>query len=122
MDQLPKILYVDDEQINLTLFQMTFRKEYQVLLTDSGSKGIDLLNKHQDICFVISDMRMPKMDGLEFIEKVKQTKKELPCILLSGYAINDRIASALDSGLIQDYIMKPFNKQYVMQLLDSYCG
>lgn len=119
MDVLPKILYVDDEEINLTLFQLTFKRSFDVLIANSG-QGLELLEKNDDIRFVISDMKMPGMDGLEFIQKVKSQSSQLPCIILSGYDRNDRIDSALEAELIKDYVMKPFNKEQLHHLLDKY--
>lgn len=120
MDIRPKIIYVDDEQINLTLFQLTFRRSFDVLIANSGQEGLELIAQNEDIRFVISDMKMPGMDGLEFIQKVKEINNLLPCILLSGYDRNDRIDSALESDLIKDYVMKPFNKDELHQILDKY--
>jgi len=120
MEKLPKIIYVDDEEINLTLFQLTFRKYFEVCIANSGQEGLELLEINPDICFVISDMKMPGMDGLEFIQKVKTLNNQLPCIILSGYDRNDRIESALQSQLIKEYVMKPFNKNELHQILDKY--
>jgi len=120
MGMLPKILYVDDEEINLTLFQLTFRRSFEVLIANSGREGLVLIENNDDIRFVISDMKMPGMDGLEFIQKVKKVNSHLPCIILSGYDRNDRIDKALEVKLIKDYVMKPFNKEELHQILDAY--
>ena len=63
------ILYVDDEDVNLFLFEKTFESYYTVITAKSGDEGLKKIEEHQkDIAVVISDMRMPGMNGIEFIE------------------------------------------------------
>jgi CheY-like chemotaxis protein len=68
---LKKILYVDDEHINLELFKINFRNDYQVLTADSAQKGLELISSDA-VNVVISDLKMPGMNGIEFIERIKQ--------------------------------------------------
>ncbi|HYQ58536.1 MAG TPA: response regulator [Draconibacterium sp.] len=117
MNTKPKILYVDDEEINITVFQLTFSKYFEVLSANSGRKGMEIFNNDPDIQFVISDMKMPEMDGLEFIRKIKTVRKHTPCTILSGYEQSPEISNALNNGDIVDYQMKPFNKGAIEQLI-----
>lgn len=117
MSNKPKILYVDDEEMNTTVFQLTFSNVFEVLTADSGAKGIEIFNREPDIKFVISDMRMPAMDGLEFIRSVKNRCAHIPCSILSGYQESPEILNALDNGEIVDYLQKPFNKEEIEQLV-----
>ena len=68
-----KILYVDDEIINLQLFEINFSKNYNVIIADNGFSGLEILENNPDISVVISDMKMPNMNGLEFIKKAKSS-------------------------------------------------
>jgi two-component system, response regulator, stage 0 sporulation protein F len=104
-----KILYVDDEYINLELFKINFRTNYEVFIAENGFNGLEILKEHSDICIVISDMKMPNMDGVEFIQKAKKIYSTLKCFILTGFEITPRIKEALDSGLILKYFSKPFN-------------
>nr|WP_321354356.1 response regulator [uncultured Draconibacterium sp.] len=117
MSNKPKILYVDDEEINTTVFQLTFSKVFEVLTADSGAKGMEIINKDPDIKFVISDMRMPAMSGLEFIREIKNVCEHIPCSILSGYQQSPEILTALDNGEIVDYLIKPFNKGAIEELV-----
>jgi two-component system, response regulator, stage 0 sporulation protein F len=80
-----------------------------VLLAESGSKGLELIEKEEDIKFVVSDMKMPVMNGMEFIRKLKQIKSELPCVILSGYQKDNEIVQAIMDRVLVDYVMKPFD-------------
>jgi two-component system response regulator (stage 0 sporulation protein F) len=104
-----KILYVDDELINLQLFNIVFSKKYEVLTAENGIKGLEVLNINSDIAVVISDMRMPVMTGLEFIKKSKLQYPEISYFILTGYEITSEIQEALNMGLIIKYFSKPIN-------------
>ncbi len=120
MNSKPKILYVDDEEINTTVFQLTFSKVFDVLTADSGMKGMEIFHSDPDIKFVISDMKMPVMNGLEFIRKIKDVSKHTPCTILSGYQQSPEILNALNKGEIVDYMMKPFNKTAIEKLIHKH--
>jgi len=108
------VLYVDDETINLELFKINLKKFYNVLIAGSPKKGLELLKKHDDIEVVISDMRMPEMDGLTFI---RNAKKEFPNIfyyILTGYDVDENISRALKENIIQQYFMKPFDIENII--------
>jgi YesN/AraC family two-component response regulator len=109
MNQTPKILYVDDEPINLQLFEINFRKKYRIITAENGPEGLEKLEENPDTVIIISDMRMPYMSGLEFIIKAKEKYPDKKFYILSGFEITPEIRAALDSGLILKYFNKPFN-------------
>ncbi|MFC2090690.1 response regulator [Bacteroidota bacterium] len=106
---MQKILYVDDEPINLQLFKINFRKKYQVLTAIDGFSGLDVLDQNQDTIFIISDMKMPGMSGIDFILKAKEKYPDKKFYILTGFEITNEIRRAIDSGLILQYFSKPFN-------------
>lgn len=120
MHNKPKILYVDDEELNIKVFQLTFSRCYDVLTADSARKGMEIITSDPDIKFVISDLRMPEMNGLEFIRKIKSVCKHTPCSILSGYQQSPEIMNALNNGEIVDYLMKPFDKGAVERLINRH--
>lgn len=108
-NKITTVLYVDDEPINTKLFAINFKNLFNVLTADSGFNGLDRLKEHPEISVVISDMKMPGMNGIEFIS---QAKKEFPNIIffiLTGYEITEEIADAIKINLINKYFQKPFN-------------
>ena len=107
------ILYVDDEPINLMLFAENFGKSRKILTASSGQEGLDILRSNTDVSIVISDFKMPEMNGVQFI---KIAKKEFPDIIfyiLTGYDINDEIEDCLNNKIISDYFSKPFNRSAI---------
>jgi two-component system, response regulator, stage 0 sporulation protein F len=103
------ILYVDDEPINLLLFQKNFEKKYSVITAESGQNGLEELLKNTAIKIVISDMKMPGMNGVEFIRKAKKEYPSIEFFILTGFEITVEIADALNEKIINKYFRKPFN-------------
>lgn len=115
----PTILYVDDDQFNITLFEFNFKNEFEILNATSGSEALQLIQDHDEIAAIVSDVRMPEMDGIEFITKVKETKAKLPCFLLTGYGGAQEVVDAIDQNLIVGYFSKPFDKENIITTLKS---
>ncbi len=118
----PKILYVDDEPINLKLLKINFSAKFDVYLAENGYSGLDLLDNQPDIDVVISDMKMPGMDGLEFITMAKAKYPLKKFYILTGFEITDEIKEALDNGLILKYFGKPFRfkemEKIIIEVID----
>jgi response regulator RpfG family c-di-GMP phosphodiesterase len=117
MDTNKKILYVDDEQINLELFKINFRNDFEIHIANSAVAGLDIL-KQYDINVIISDLKMPNMNGLEFIEKIKSDDPSKICILLTAFMESDVMLKAINNELIFRYIMKPWRKDELKEIID----
>ena len=104
------VLYVDDEDSNLFIFERTFEEKYNVLTAMSAKLGLAKLEEHAtQIIVVISDMRMPVMNGIEFIKIAKEKYKNIAYFILTGFDYNDEIQEALKSKLIHKFFTKPFD-------------
>ena len=112
------ILYIDDDRINTELFYLIFSKKYNVICGLSGKEGLDILDKNPDIQIVITDMKMPEMNGLEFLKNVKNKHKNKYCFILTGYGLTNEIKKAIDSGLLIQCFGKPFNKREITDNID----
>jgi response regulator RpfG family c-di-GMP phosphodiesterase len=105
----PVILCVDDEPSILSALRRLFRAHgLEVVTAESGQAGLELLDS-RPIDLVISDMRMPHMDGVVFLEHVRQRKPEILRLLLTGYADIASITGAINRGEIYRYIAKPWD-------------
>lgn len=103
-----KILCVDDEKNILVSLRRVFRKEgYEIFLAESGAEGLEIVEK-EAINLIISDMRMPNMDGAKFLSLAKQIKKNIPSILLTGFADQESTIRAINEGEISAYVSKPW--------------
>ncbi len=109
MSETVTVLYVDDEIINLKLFEINFRSRFKVITAISGYIGLDKLSQEPSISVVISDMKMPGLNGIEFIKKAKEQYPNVIFYILTGYDITDEIETALRELLIHKYFRKPFN-------------
>jgi len=109
MNKSISILYVDDEAINLMLFRTYLEKRYNILTAESGFQGLTQLHANPDTIAVISDMKMPGMNGIEFIRLAQKDFPNISFFILTGFDITDEISEALKEGLIHKYFRKPFN-------------
>ncbi len=109
MQEEIKILVVDDEQNVLNSLKRLFLDDdYTIFTADSAEDGLKILLK-EHIHIVISDYRMPGMNGVEFLKKVRTISPETVRIVLSGYADTASIVSAINEGQIYKFIPKPWN-------------
>ena len=109
-----KILCVDDEPNILSSLRRLFRaKGYQVVIAEGGREGLRVLSS-EPIDLVISDMRMPEMDGAQFLEEVRAQWPDCIRILLTGYSEVHSIISAINRGEIHRYISKPWDENDIL--------
>ncbi len=102
------LLFVDDEANILASLQRLFRPfGYRIFTAESGSLGLEIMESVA-IDLVVSDMRMPEMNGAQFLEKVRQKWPETMRILLTGYAEIGATIDAINKGQIYRYISKPW--------------
>jgi len=113
-----KVLYVDDEVINLELFKINFRNDFTIIVADSAQKGLDIL-KNEDINVIISDLKMPHMNGIDFIERIKHENPEKVCILLTAFMESEVMLRAINEELVYRYIMKPWKKDELREIIES---
>ncbi len=114
------VLYVDDEEPNLFLFKANFEDKYKVLTAKSAKEALEKLDRHHDrIIVVISDMRMPEMNGVQFVELAKDRYERIYYYILTGYEYNDEIDQALKKKIIQKYFTKPFDSDEIDNAIQS---
>lgn len=105
------LLFVDDEPFVLKALRRVFRgSQYQVTTADSGAEGLQLMNQ-QTFDLIISDMRMPHMDGAEFLSKALVKSPDTVRILLTGYADIESTIAAVNNGKIFCYCCKPWDDE-----------
>ena len=119
-----KLMVVDDEPDNLDLLYRTFRRDFRVFKADGAMKALELLDTHGEMAVIISDQRMPLMNGTEFLSKTVERFPETIRILLTGYTDVEDLVEAINSGKVFKYITKPWNpenlKAVVQQAADTY--
>jgi len=104
-----QILFVDDERAILSSLRRLFRSSgYKVHIANSGAEGIALLEQYP-IDLVVSDMRMPEMDGAAFLSTVAEQWPKTVRMLLTGYAEVSSAIDAINQGKISRYLTKPWD-------------
>ena len=99
MENKPRILLVDDEADYVdTISDWLRSKGYDVLASHNGAEALTLI-KAQSVDIIFLDLRMPKSDGIQTLKQIRAINKELPVILVTGYAEDPAIAEANDLGI-----------------------
>jgi len=114
---LPKVLYVDDEPINLELLQLTFMNELEVVTATSAREGLEILDSQPEIHVIISDLKMPEMNGLDFIKEIKKKNRKKVCMLLTGFMESEIMLEGFNKELIFRYVMKPWNRDELIETI-----
>lgn len=108
------LLFVDDEPSILSALRRLFRPHgYRILIAESGQAGLDTLES-ETVDLVISDMRMPEMDGATFLKAVRSKWPGIVRILLTGYADITSTIAAINEGEIYRYIAKPWDDNEIV--------
>ena len=105
-----KIMIVDDEPANLRLLERLFRQEYKVITAGSGEEALGLLAEH-DTALLITDQRMPNMSGLELLKRTAELRPHMVRMILTGYTDVGTLVEALNSGLVYQYLTKPWSNE-----------
>lgn len=113
MSNKPTILYLDDEEVNLFIFKSNFDDKFNVITSSTPAEALEQIGSEVQIGAVISDMRMPGMNGVEFITKASQAHPNIPYYILTAFDDNEEINQAVDSGLIEECFKKPFDKDLI---------
>jgi two-component system NtrC family sensor kinase len=110
MGEPTRILCIDDEQNVLrSLTRLFLDDPYEILTAPSGAEGLLILAQSGNVPVVISDYRMPGMNGVEFLSEVRKRWPDTVRIVLSGYADTGAIVSAINEGQIYRFVAKPWN-------------
>lgn len=106
-DNKPRVLFVDDEAMVLKGFKLHLRKEFDVHTCESGAAGLEALRVDGPFDVVVSDMRMPQMNGAEFLSRAREGWPDTVRILLTGYADTSSAIRAVNEGQIFRFLTKP---------------
>lgn len=116
-NKLNKILYVDDEILNLNLFQLNFKRDFEVITATSGKEALDII-KQGDIKVMITDLRMPGISGIELIEEVKKFDSSIICILLTAFIEPQVMLKAINEENVFRYLTKPWTKEDIKKVIE----
>ncbi len=115
-DNKPKILYVDDEPHNLTVLSDALKDDYEVFTAISAAEGWKIIES-QDIQLVLSDQRMPDVQGVEFLERVFLTYPNVIRVLITGFATAETLTEAINRAQIEHTFHKPYSQDSIKRVL-----
>jgi DNA-binding NtrC family response regulator len=113
----PKVLVIDDEKNTRDGLREALADDYDVLLAEDGIKGLALLDANPDVCIALTDLRMPGMDGMDFIRTVTARKNAPLIIMLTAYGSVQTAVEALKVGAY-DYLSKPVDLDNLEMMLE----
>jgi response regulator RpfG family c-di-GMP phosphodiesterase len=115
------ILFVDDEVRILSALQRSLYRGYRIEIAGSARDALEAMSEG-DYAVVVSDMKMPAMDGIEFLTRVKETSPETVRVLLTGYADVETAIAAVNEGSIFRFLTKPCPQEVLTKTLDAALG
>ncbi len=113
-----KILYIDDELLNLSAFKASFRREYEVFTAKSTKVAREVLEK-EEVHIIISDEKMPEETGVQFFKKILTEYPKPIRILLTGYSEKHIIDDALENGKVFKCLYKPWNEDLIKDTIQK---
>jgi len=119
MNKQANVLFVDDEvNILKSIRREFFDAPFTVLTANSGTEGLKIIQENP-IDLVISDIKMPEMDGITFLEQVKKTTPHINRVILSGYVEQSSVIHAIVRGVASSYIAKPWQSEELRKNIDQ---
>lgn len=118
-EELPSILCVDDEPRIVDSLAVHLRRDYQVLAANGGNSALQLLKEKGAPAVIVSDMRMPGMDGATLLKHVRQLYPETIRILLTGEPGRDAAIAAVNEGQIFRFLTKPCPPEQLRSAIDA---
>jgi len=116
MPKTYKIFVIDDEQVIRNLFARILTvKGHEVMSVDNGKDALQKVME-QSFDIVFTDMVMPGMDGIVTFKALRKLKPNLPIVIMTGFAVEDKIKEAMKLGAV-DYLYKPFDISDIISIL-----
>jgi len=111
-DKQPKTILVVDDEPDIRLFMEDYLMQYNVLTASDGVEALEIIKENRDeIDLVITDIRMPRMDGMELLQEIKTSYPEIGAMVISAYGEISTAVEAIRQGAY-DYIPKPFPEPF----------
>lgn len=115
----PAVLYVDDEPINLRVFEANFKQRFRIVTCISGTETLERLRTMGEVAVLISDQRMPGMTGVELLEKARELLPDAQRMLITAYSDMQAVMDAVNRGQVSRYFVKPWVKEELLGALDE---
>ncbi|MDR9501334.1 MAG: response regulator [Desulfurivibrionaceae bacterium] len=118
MDKL-KLLYVDDEEVNLSNFKMAMKRHFLVITACSAQEALTCFSNQEEIALVVADQKMPGMDGTELLAEIRNRYPDTVRIMLTAYSEPADIMAAINKGEVYHYLTKPWQEEILLDTLNK---
>ena len=114
------LLYVEDELSTIDHLMFYLEDNFKkIIVANNGVEGLKLYKENSsDIDLILSDIQMPKMDGLKMLSEIKKLNSQIPCILTTAYSDSEYLIEAIELGVIS-YLVKPINIDTLFKKIES---
>lgn len=114
-----KILFIDDEPNVLATYKRHLRKQFHIETATSGEEGLEAIDRQGPFAVIVSDLRMPGMDGVEFLAEAKERAPDSVRIMLTGYADVETALEAVNEGVFFRFLIKPCQLETLVKALEA---
>jgi signal transduction histidine kinase len=112
----PVVLYVDDERPNRVVFEQSLKSEFAIKTVADAKTALEVLATNE-IAVLVTDIRMPEVDGLELLRIAKENYPNTIRMVITAFSDVDPILRAINEGLVARYIVKPWHREELIQVL-----
>ncbi|MCY1076610.1 sensor histidine kinase [Archangium lansingense] len=117
---LPAVLYVDDDALNLRVFEANFGSKFRIFRCSTPAEALTLLEqKRNEIGVILSDQRMPQMTGVELLERARTLAPDAKRMLVTAYSDMQAVIDAVNRGQVSRYFVKPWDRAEVLAALED---
>ena len=117
-----RVLYVDDEEINLINFRETLSDDFEIFTSGSGQEALVLLEREGEMALVVSDQRMPGMSGIELLARIKETYPDTIRMIISAYTEIHELIEAINKAEVYRYFVKPWKEEQLRLSIGNAVG
>lgn len=117
-----RVLYVDDEEINLINFRETLCDDFEIFIAGSGKEALALLEREGEMALVVSDQRMPEMTGIELLSKVREAYPDTIRMIISAYTEIHELIDAINKAEVYRYFVKPWKEDQLRLTVGNAVG
>jgi DNA-binding NtrC family response regulator len=117
-----RVLYVDDEEINLVNFRETLCDDFEIFTAGSGKEALALLAREGEMALVVSDQRMPGMSGIELLTEIRSAYPDTIRMIISAYTEIHELIEAINKAEVYRYFVKPWKEEQLRLTVGNAVG